>query len=61
GYDIRREKTKEKKLPVRAVQLYIYANNIGLLWTANDKKIDPDYVSSIPNPRTLSIGMKIDF
>ncbi|SHG07023.1 SusC/RagA family TonB-linked outer membrane protein [Pedobacter caeni] len=48
------------KLPVRNVQLYIYANNLGILWKATKSNIDPDYQLA-PLPRTISLGMKIDF
>ena len=40
-------------------QLYLYASNIGLLWTANRHGIDPDYQSG-PLPLTLAAGLKID-
>jgi hypothetical protein len=53
---------KEKTwLPVNQVRFYVYANNLGILWRANDKGIDPDYISSTPNPRTIAAGLKIDF
>jgi hypothetical protein len=48
-------------LPIQSVRLYGYANNIGILWKANHQGIDPDYVNSIPNPRTLALGLKMDF
>lgn len=54
-------KGQAQKLRVRGAQLYIYANNIGLLWRANDKGIDPDYLTGVPNPRTVAIGATIDF
>jgi len=59
GYELNKEQVK--KLHVRGAQLYVYANNIGLLWKANNKGIDPDYVTGIPNPRSVAIGVKIDF
>lgn len=59
GYDLKKEQLQ--KWHMRGAQLYLYANNIGLLWKANDKGIDPDYITGIPNPRSLAIGMKIDF
>jgi TonB-linked SusC/RagA family outer membrane protein len=49
------------KLPVQAIRFYLYANNIGILWRANHKGIDPDYVNGIPNPRTLALGCKLEF
>jgi len=59
GYELKKEQAK--KLHVRGAQLYVYANNIGLLWKANDKGIDPDYVTGIPNPRSLAMGVTIEF
>jgi hypothetical protein len=51
------------RLPVQAVRFYLYANNIGILWRANHRSIDPDYVSvnSFPNPRTVALGCKLEF
>lgn len=43
------------------LQLYVYANNCGLLWTANKKHIDPDYGTGLPAPLTISIGFKAGF
>ena len=48
------------KLPFKQAQLYLYANNIGLLWKANDAGIDPDYQVG-PPVRTLAAGFKVDF
>jgi len=59
GYELKKEQLK--KLHVRGAQLYLYANNIGLLWKTNDKGIDPDYITGIPNPRSLAMGVTIDF
>ena len=56
------------KFPVKALRLYVYANNIGILWKANKYGIDPDFVpssggvgSNFPNPRTFAAGAKVDF
>jgi len=49
------------KLPVQSVKFYLYANNIGILWKANHAGVDPDYVQGIPPPRTLAVGVKIDY
>jgi TonB-linked SusC/RagA family outer membrane protein len=59
SYDLARAKCPG--LPVQLVRFYVYANNIGILWKANHAGIDPDYVSGIPNPRTLAGGVKVDF
>jgi hypothetical protein len=59
SYDLTRKVVP--RLPVQSVRFYCYANNIGILWKANHQGIDPDYVNSIPNPRTLALGLKMDF
>lgn len=40
------------------LELFTYANNIGLIWKKNKYGIDPDFLSSLPNPRTISFGIK---
>lgn len=53
-------KSNISKLPFRNMQLYLYANNLGILWKATKSNIDPDYQSALL-PKTLALGMKIDF
>jgi TonB-linked SusC/RagA family outer membrane protein len=48
------------KLPVHALRVYGYANNIGLLWKANHQGIDPDALTGLPDPRTFTIGIKME-
>ena len=59
SYDLNKE--AHHRLPVQLIRLYLYANNLGILWKANHVGIDPDYVNSIPNPRTLALGVKVDY
>jgi TonB-linked SusC/RagA family outer membrane protein len=59
SYDL--PKKSYSKLPVQTIKFYLYANNIGILWKANHHGIDPDYINSIPNPRTLALGCKLEF
>jgi TonB-linked SusC/RagA family outer membrane protein len=54
-------KSNWKKLPVERLQLYIYANNLGILWRANKYGIDPDVQSGYPNPSTISLGLRTSF
>jgi TonB-linked SusC/RagA family outer membrane protein len=56
-------KNEKKWLPMNQVRIYVYANNLGILWRANKKGIDPDFISttSIPIPKTIAAGLKIDF
>lgn len=49
-----------RKLPFQAIQLYLYANNIGLLWRANDEHLDPDYITGFPTPLTIAGGIKLE-
>lgn len=48
------------KLPFQRIQLYGYANNIGLIWKASDRVRDPDYLQ-IPALRSYSLGLKVEF
>ena len=41
-------------------RLYANINNLGLLWRANDKGIDPE-VFDYPLPRTYSLGFSVNF
>jgi hypothetical protein len=59
SYDFRKQQVK--KMPIQSIRLYLYANNIGILWRANKYGIDPDNVSGIPDPLTLSAGIKVEF
>jgi hypothetical protein len=65
SYDI--TKTTRKTLPFSSLRIFIYANNIGILWKANHDGLDPDAVPSegdintIPNPRSIAIGLKGTF
>lgn len=58
-YDL--TKAEHPRLPMQQFRVYLYANNLGILWKANHSGIDPDFVSTIPNPRTLALGVKASF
>lgn len=59
SYDI--SKRNFNKLPVQNIQLYLYANNLGILWKASNKDMDPDYVIYTPAPsKTIAIGVKVN-
>jgi len=55
------------KLPFNNLQLFVYANNIAILWKANHVGLDPDAVpgpgdyTTMPSPRSLAIGLKGSF
>jgi len=46
---------------VRDVQLYLYLNNVGIIWRANKLGIDPDYGTALPAALSTSIGVKVIF
>jgi TonB-dependent starch-binding outer membrane protein SusC len=51
------------KIPyIQRAQLFVYVNNIGIIWRSNKYKIDPDYGSTlIPPSRSISFGISINF
>lgn len=58
GYDL--DRRRQRWLPFRNAQLYLYMTNLGLLWKAAKGDIDPDYTSrwSFPAARTVAFGFK---
>jgi TonB-linked SusC/RagA family outer membrane protein len=49
-----------KRMPVSSVRFYVYAANVGIMWRANDRKIDPDYGDqALPDPKRISVGCNI--
>jgi len=53
-------KMQFRGLPFKTMQLYGYANNIGIIWKANNKGIDPEYPYLFSPPaRTFSIGARV--
>ena len=63
SYDV--NKAQLKSFPFDHVQLYLYVNNIGILWRANKDGLDPDLFSgslnAIPLPKSFSIGLRANF
>lgn len=49
-----------KKPFFKQMQIFAVANNLGLLWTANNEGIDPDYSSSVPT-KSIAFGIKTQF
>jgi len=51
-----------KKWPTQSLQLFANANNLGILWRANQLHLDPDYLpSTIPPAKSFSIGINATF
>ncbi|SDF80946.1 TonB-linked outer membrane protein, SusC/RagA family [Mucilaginibacter pineti] len=54
-------KSKLHWLPFDSAQMYVYANNICLLWKASKSSLDPDYINGPPPSRTIAFGLKAGF
>ena len=56
-----------KKIPFKQIQLYVYANELGILWKANKFGLDPDLVNfrylrlSNPTAKSISFGVKASY
>jgi TonB-linked SusC/RagA family outer membrane protein len=54
-------KNMVKKLPFKAISVYVYAANLGMLWKANHMGIDP-YYNNVPAERMrIAIGTNLTF
>lgn len=59
SYELR--KANARKSPFNEASLYIYANNIGILWRANKHRLDPDILSTdIPPVKSVAIGVSLN-
>jgi len=52
---------KIKNLKNCSAQIYVNASNLGILWKANKFNIDPDFARNIPDPKTYTLGVRINF
>jgi TonB-linked SusC/RagA family outer membrane protein len=61
NYDL--TKATAHKWPFQSTQVFLYMNNVGILWRANKYGLDPDNATlgNIPAPRTLSAGLNVNF
>jgi len=61
GYDVQLNKSNHSSL--KSIKVYLYANNVGILWRANDEGMDPDYNNGnafFPLPKSISLGLTIN-
>lgn len=61
SYKLNTQLLRSWSLPFRTIQVYAYANNLGIVWRAGNKSIDPDYINTIPPARSIAMGIKLDF
>jgi hypothetical protein len=52
------DKKAWRAMPFKTIQLYLYFNNVGVIWRANKYGIDPDYQYGLQAPSSASIGLK---
>ncbi|MBI9057203.1 MAG: SusC/RagA family TonB-linked outer membrane protein [Labilibaculum sp.] len=60
----RMPKSIVSKMGCSGLKLYAHVSNVGLLWTANDKDIDPDYPKNgyfFKPERTYTLGLNLKF
>lgn len=56
GYDFFHSKNRGPK-----AKIFMYMNNLAMIWKAADTRLDPDYAQSIyPPVRTIALGLKIE-
>lgn len=61
SYDLERKSLKNHL--IKSATFYLYLNNLGIIWRANESNIDPDAVNfnEMPFPRSFSLGANIVF
>lgn len=47
--------------PLRNMEVYTHANNLGILWKASKEIKDPDYRNYIAPIRTISFGVRVNY
>lgn len=52
--------TDRQGLPFKQVKLTLYARNLGMIWRSNKYNLDPD-VREIPMPKSLALGLNVNF
>lgn len=61
------DRSNWEKNPFNSLQIYLYANNLGVIWKANNFGLDPDFIPSPgdrlmhPPTKSFSIGFKAGF
>lgn len=53
-------KTSIEKYGIKSLNFYCYMSNLGIIWRANKRGLDPDVGGLIPVPRELSFGVNIN-
>lgn len=60
SYDL--NKGQVRKFPFTNISFYVLANDLNvLLWRANNHNIDPENLNKVPNPRSISVGLTLNY
>lgn len=51
-------KSQFRRMPFKSLQVYAYANNMGILWKATKYAIDPDFPTAPRSPKQYSLGLR---
>ncbi|ACU03172.1 SusC/RagA family TonB-linked outer membrane protein [Pedobacter heparinus] len=51
----------QQRFGVNHMEVFTYLSNLGLIWSANKKDIDPDYVNGLAPEKSFAIGVKFNF
>lgn len=57
SYDFR---PKNARAAFQKIQVYLNANNLGIIWKSNQKGIDPDYTNGLPPSRSYALGIRVN-
>lgn len=60
GYNLKQISSKGFLSEFRNAEVYVYANNLGMIWKATDSDWDPDFGFNKPL-RSLAVGIQLDF
>ena len=60
GYDIKKINSGSFLAGFQRAEIYVYANNLGMIWKSTDTDWDPDFMFNKPL-KSLALGIQLDF
>ncbi|WP_339700947.1 SusC/RagA family TonB-linked outer membrane protein [Algoriphagus aquimarinus] len=60
GYNLKQFSKEGFLSGIRTAELFLYANNLGMIWKSTDTKWDPDYGFNKPL-KSIAVGIQLDF
>lgn len=52
---------KKKWAGLQRCELFVYGGNLGIIWRANKRNLDPEVGGNIPAPRSIALGVNLQF